>query len=118
MARSYPEKNGMGGDRTIMTYLMHQFLDFGSERIFPLGRDGEVEFLLRGGLDVGLEVEEVGGGLEIDFTVVGVHFLRGRGRGMCFFASAEVDRLRMLGLRVGCDDLELLMFNDGVKGGG
>lgn len=37
------------------------------------GGDGEVEFLLGGVFDVGVEVGEVGGGLEVDFTVVGVH---------------------------------------------
>lgn len=52
---------------------MHQILDFTSERVFTLRRNGEVKFLLRGGFDVGLQIEEVGGGLEIDPAVVGVH---------------------------------------------
>jgi hypothetical protein len=74
---SYSRKkkwDGIGWDGIRMTDLMHQLLDFSSERIFPLGRDREVEFLLCGGLDIGLKVEEVGGRLEVDFTVVGIHF--------------------------------------------
>ena len=56
-----------------------ELLDAGAEGIVGFvgrgggGGDGEVEFLLRGVFDVGVEVGEVGGGLEVDFTVVGVH---------------------------------------------
>lgn len=35
----------------------------------------DVDFLLRGGVDVGEEVGEVLRGLEVDFPVVGVHCL-------------------------------------------
>lgn len=42
----------------------------------------DVEFLLRGGVDVGEEVGQVLRGLEVDFAVVGVHCLLWRlGRG-------------------------------------
>ena len=45
-------------------YLLHQILYFTAERIFfPLRWNREVDFLLRGGFDVGLQVEEIGGGL-------------------------------------------------------
>lgn len=57
----------------IHTYLLHQILHFTPERVFPLRRDREIEFLLRGGLDVGLQVEEVGRGLQVDSAVVRVH---------------------------------------------
>lgn len=57
-------------------YLLHQFLHFTPERIFfPLRRNREVDFLLRGGFDVGLQIEEVGGGLKVDSAMVRVHYL-------------------------------------------
>lgn len=56
-----------------------ELLDAGAEGVVGFvgrgggGGDGEVEFLLGGVFDVGVEVGEVGRGLEVDFTVVGVH---------------------------------------------
>lgn len=50
----------------------------------------DVDFLLRGGVDVGEEVGEVLRGLEVDFPVVGVHCLLlsfGRGGAYCLPAG-------------------------------
>ena len=57
---------------------MEELLDLRTEGVWLVrgGRgsgNSEVEFLLGGVFDVGLEVIEVCWGLEIDFTVVGVH---------------------------------------------
>lgn len=53
---------------------MHEVLHLGSEGVFALGGNGEVEFLLGGGFDVGVEVNKVSGRLEVDFAVVWIHF--------------------------------------------
>lgn len=62
----------VGGQKT-KNYLLHEFLDLIPEGIFPLRRDGEVEFLLGDGFDVVVQVNKVGGGLKVDFAMVGVH---------------------------------------------
>lgn len=64
------EKIGFGGGRA---YLLHELLDLGSERVLALRGNGKVEFLLGGVFHVIVEIGEVGGGLEVDFPVVGVH---------------------------------------------
>ena len=56
---------------------MHQRLDSRPQRIFfsffrgGIGREREIELRGGGALDVMLEVEKVGGGLEVDAAVVG-----------------------------------------------
>lgn len=55
------------------TYVLHELLDFGSKRVFTLWGDGKIDFLPRGGSDIISQISEVGGGLEVDFTVVFVH---------------------------------------------
>ncbi len=67
------------------TDFLHQRLNFLPQRVFfAFGRGAwgecEIEFFGRGALDVGVEVGEVGGGLEVDAAVVvGGHFLVGGG---------------------------------------
>ena len=60
-----------------LAYIVNQFFDFGSVRVFALrrggARDGQVNLLLCGSPDVVEQVREVRGGLQIDFAVVGVH---------------------------------------------
>lgn len=62
----------VGGSKT-KNYLLHEFLNLIPEGIFPLRRDGEVEFLLGDGFDVVVQVNKVRGGLKVDFAMVGVH---------------------------------------------
>lgn len=62
---------GAGSKKKI--YLLHEFLNLIPEGIFPLRRDGEVEFLLGDGFDVVVQVNKVRGGLKFDFAMVGVH---------------------------------------------
>ena len=52
---------------------MDELLDLGPERVLALRGNGKVEFLLGGVFHVVVEIGEVGGGLEVDFPVVGIH---------------------------------------------
>lgn len=54
-------------------YLLYKFLNLISESIFPLRRDGKVEFLLSDGFYIVVQVNKVCGGLKVDFAMVGVH---------------------------------------------
>ena len=65
----------LGGVRS---YLLHQLFDLGSKRvIFALGSGGggkvQVELLLGNSGDVGMQIIEVGGGLEVNLAMVKLH---------------------------------------------
>ena len=55
------------------TYILHELLNLGSIRVFTLGGNSEIDFLPGGGLDIVPQVDEVGGRLKINFTVVFIH---------------------------------------------